>query len=211
MLKKISLRKKIILGIIFTLFLSLFLFWWFYVRVELCLYYNETVKENNIYFECNSLANCAYVSSYIWDGKDEHRDIVIPDKVNGKTVSRLGGFSGRGAPGPFRISFPDSYYLTKDGQQISYCMGENTLSDNDFEYDIKNVEFTLHIGKELNKIVVIDMDTYYPKERGANKVTFYHPVVYILCDKDNKTFYSKDGKLYYKSNDKLVEDFAYVN
>ena len=210
-MKRFSLKKKIALGILFVLFVSLFLFWWFYVRLELCLYYNETIKENNIYFECNSLANCAYVSSCIWDGKDEHRDIVIPDKVNGKTVSRLGGFSGRGAPGLFMISFPDSYYLKKDGQQISYCMEESTLSDNDFEYDIKSVAFTLHIGKELNKIVDIDMDTYYPKERGANKVTFYHPVVYVLCDKENKTFYSRDGKLYYKSNDKLVEDFAYAD
>lgn len=210
-MKRFSLKKKIALGILFVLFVSLFLFWWFYVRLELCLYYNETIKENNIYFECNSLANCAYVSSCVWDGKDEHRDIVIPDEVNGKTVSRLGGFSGRGAPGPFRILFPDSYYLKKDGQQISYCMEESTLSDNDFEYDIKSVAFTLHIGKELNKIVDIDMDTYYPKERGANKVTFYHPVVYVLCDKENKTFYSRDGKLYYKSNDKLVEDFAYTD
>ena len=210
-MNRFSLKKKIALGILFVLFVSLFLFWWFYVRLELCLYYNETIKENNIYFECNSLANCAYVSSCVWDGKDEHRDIVIPDEVNGKTVSRLGGFSGRGAPGPFMISFPDSYYLKKDGQQISYCMEESTLSDNDFEYDIKSVAFTLHIGKELNKIVDIDMDTYYPKERGANKVTFYHPVVYVLCDKENKTFYSKDGKLYYKSNDKLVEDFAYAD
>lgn len=210
-MKRFSLKKKIALGILFVLFVSLFLFWWFYVRLELCLYYNETIKENNIYFECNSLANCAYVSSCVWDGKDEHRDIVIPDEVNGKTVSRLGGFSGRGAPGPFMISFPDSYYLKKDGQQISYCMEESTLSDNDFEYDIKSVAFTLHIGKELNKIVDIDMDTYYPKERGANKVTFYHPVVYVLCDKENKTFYSRDGKLYYKSNDKLVEDFAYAD
>ncbi|WP_302625751.1 hypothetical protein [uncultured Eubacterium sp.] len=210
-MNRFSLKKKIALGILFVLFVSLFLFWWFYVRLELCLYYNETIKENNIYFECNSLANCAYVSSCIWDGKDEHRDIVIPDEVNGKTVSRLGGFSGRGAPGPFRILFPDSYYLKKDGQQISYCMEESTLSDNDFEYDIKSVAFTLHIGKELNKIVDIDMDTYYPKERGANKVTFYHPVVYVLCDKENKTFYSRDGKLYYKSNDKLVEDFAYTD
>ena len=210
-MNRFSLKKKIALGILFVLFVSLFLFWWFYVRLELCLYYNETIKENNIYFECNSLANCAYVSSCVWDGKDEHRDIVIPDEVNGKTVSRLGGFSGRGAPGPFRILFPDSYYLKKDGQQISYCMEESTLSDNDFEYDIKSVAFTLHIGKELNKIVDIDMDTYYPKERGANKVTFYHPVVYVLCDKENKTFYSRDGKLYYKSNDKLVEDFAYTD
>lgn len=210
-MKRFSLKKKIALGILFVLFVSLFLFWWFYVRLELCLYYNETIKENNIYFECNSLANCAYVSSCVWDGKDEHRDIVIPDEVNGKTVSRLGGFSGRGVPGPFMISFPHSYYLKKDGQQISYCMEESTLSDNDFEYDIKSVAFTLHIGKELNKIVDIDMDTYYPKERGANKVTFYHPVVYVLCDKENKTFYSRDGKLYYKSNDKLVEDFAYTD
>ena len=32
----------------------------------------------------------------------------------------------------------------------------------------------------------------------------------IICDEDNKTFYSKDGKLYYRQDDTLVDGFNYA-
>lgn len=38
----------------------------------------------------------------------------------------------------------------------------------------------------------------------------YCPRVSIICDEDNKTFYSKDGKLYYRQDDTLVDGFNYA-
>ena len=209
-MRKITLKKKVICGSIILILLALFLYWWFIIRIEICFNYNRSVMENNLYFTCNDLGNCAFVSSYQWDGTDEKKTITIPNEVGENKVTRLGGYSGRGCPEPFLISLTDDYRITIDGEKIYSFNSEDELDTWGFEYEIENVRFTLNIGKGINKVVNVDMSNYYPKENEKGKVILYHPVVYIECDEDNRTFYSKDGKLYYKSNDELVNDFAYA-
>ena len=78
-------------------------------------------------------------------------------------------------------------------------------------YSVENPVFTVNIGKNIDAIVNVDMDVYYPHINEDGSITFYHPVVNINCSKENKHFYSKDGKLYYKETDELVSDFAYAS
>ena len=41
-------------------------------------------------------------------------------------------------------------------------------------------------------------------------VKLYRVRYYFVCDEENKTFYSKEGKLYERRNDALVDMFCYV-
>ncbi|MCI9617695.1 MAG: hypothetical protein HFG31_06785 [Eubacterium sp.] len=209
-MKKISLKKKIVWGFIIVIFLAVFMYWWFVLRVELCLNYNRDVMENNLYFTCNDLGDCAYASTYQWDGKVEHKNITIPDEAGGNKVTRLGGFSGKGCPEPFVIELSDDAYGVWVEEEIHILKSEKLLEGYGVGYEVQDVKFTLNIGKKLNKIVKVDMSNYFPKETENGKIILYHPVVYIECDKDNRTFYSKDGKLYYKSNDEVIDDFDYA-
>ena len=77
-------------------------------------------------------------------------------------------------------------------------------------YTVKNVEFDLYIGKNIETIEFISMNDYYPHINEDNSITFYHPVVSVTCSEENKFFYSKDGKLYSESSDELITDFSYA-
>ena len=135
-------------------------------------------------------------------------EITIPDDYNGIPIKRVGGFSGIGVPSPFRIDLSQVYMNAPEGSELDmiWSYPDDELS---VAYTIENVVFQLHIGKNIEEIDFVFMDDYYPHIDEDGTVTFYHPVVYITCSEENTTFYSKDGKLYYKSTNALVEDFAY--
>ena len=67
--------------------------------------------------------------------------------------------------------------------------------------------FTLHLSKYIEKIYAVAGATEYTV--GGEK-TAYCPRVSIICDEDNKTFYSKDGRLYYRKDDALADGFNYA-
>ena len=68
-------------------------------------------------------------------------------------------------------------------------------------------DFTIHLSKYIEKIYARADATEYTVK---GEKTAYCPRVSIICDEDNKTFYSKDGKLYYRQDDTLVDGFNYA-
>ena len=63
--------------------------------------------------------------------------------------------------------------------------------------------------KNLKEVGNAELCDYFPKADNKGNITLYHPVLYVECSKENKHFYAKDGKLYYRENDKLVESLEY--
>ena len=49
------------------------------------------------------------------------------------------------------------------------------------------------------------------EEDEEKKYNVYVLTCYVTCDENNKIFYSKDGKLYFKKDDVLVEDIIYTD
>ena len=43
----------------------------------------------------------AFFADYNWDGTEQGKNIVLPEKYNGATITGLGGYTGRGYPSPF--------------------------------------------------------------------------------------------------------------
>jgi len=54
------------------------------------------------------------------------------------------------------------------------------------------------------------MEQYYPHINEDGSITFYHPVVYVICSENNTYFYSQNGKLYDKKTNELISAFAYA-
>ena len=171
-------------------------------------FYSYAGEYNGFGIDVNKLSNCCFVSGYTCTEYTEGMEITIPDDYNGIPIKRVGGFSGIGAPSPFRIDLSQVYMNAPEGSEFDmiWRYPDDELS---VAYTIENVVFQLHIGKNIEEIDFVFMDDYYPHIAEDGTVTFYHPVVYITCSEENTTFYSKDGKLYYKSTNALVEDFAY--
>ena len=171
-------------------------------------FYSYSGEYNGFGIAVNKLANCCFVSGYTCTEYTEGMEITIPDDYNGIPIKRVGGFSGIGAPSPFGIDLSQVYMNAPEGSEFDmiWRYPDDELS---VAYTIENVVFQLNIGKNIEEIDFVFMDDYYPHINEDGTVTFYHPVVYITCSEENTTFYSKDGKLYYKSTNALVEDFAY--
>jgi hypothetical protein len=171
-------------------------------------FYSYAGEYNGFGIDVNKLANCCFVSGYTCTEYTEGMEITIPDDYNGIPIKRVGGFSGIGAPSPFSIDLSQVYMNAPEGSEFDmiWRYPDDELS---VAYTIENVVFQLNIGKNIEEIDFVFMDDYYPHINEDGSITFYHPVVYITCSEENTTFYSKDGKLYYKSTNALVEDFAY--
>lgn len=151
----------------------------------------------------------AAVSYYTWDGDPEKTDIVIPEKYGKQKIKCLGGYFGRGLPSPFFIDCSSYLGIKSDvdemGESMTFSMDASMIEPST---RVIYTDFTIHLSKYIEKIYARADATEYTV--NGEKIA-YCPRVRIICDEDNKTFYSKDGKLYYRQDDTLADGFFYGN
>ncbi len=144
--------------------------------------------------------------SWKWSGDLEDTIIEIPDTDGDKTlIDRLGGPIGSNAPmTAFRIETNcDELYQGDDAPKYS------------FDVSFDTVTFTLKLGKNISSITSVHGNTnsqtnqYIAIENEDGSVTFYKVLFKAECSDENKTFYSKDGKLYLKKDDSLSTSLLY--
>lgn len=172
-------------------------------------FYDEAENTENPKIYVNDLLDKCFVGQYNCTEYTENMEIAIPDYWEGIPVTTFGGYLGKGLPTPFIIDLSDIYMNTEDNMVWSFDSINSKSVGTD--YEIKELEFVLKIGEHISEIRNVEMDYYYPHINDDGSITFYHPVVRIECAENNKHFYSKDGKLYDKKTDELIEDFAYKN
>ena len=129
--------------------------------------------------------------------------------LNGKQkIKCLGGYFGKGVPSPFFIDC-SSYLGIKSDVDETVGSLTTSMDPSMIEPGTKVVytDFTIHLSKYIEKIYARADATEYTVK--GEKIA-YCPRVSIICDEDNKTFYSKDGKLYYRQDDTLVDGFNYA-
>lgn len=195
----------------FALVLSLALCLSGCVATYLLSRYSESAEKDGFNIAFNSTARRCYVSYYTCREYAESYEITIPDEYDGMPIKQIGGYFGTGFPDPFSISLAELYMNAPEESEYFGTFHEDSINDIDIpdEYTVVNVVFKLNIGQNIEVIEYVDMDRYYPHINEDSSITFYHPVVEIACSEENKHFYSKDGKLYNKSNNELITDFAY--
>lgn len=177
--------------------------------------YEDTVSDMNIMYGSYFMSMSEYnpdgaaVSGYVWDGDPEKTDIVIPEKYGKQKIKCLGGYWGKGAPRRFYIDSDSHLGIKSDlderGDEMTQRMNPSMI-----EPDTKVIytDFTIYLSKYIENIFARAFGTVYTVD--GEKIA-YCPRVSIICDEDNKTFYSKDGKLYYRQDDTLVDGFNYAS
>lgn len=169
-------------------------------------YDNETVVSGVVLLR-NKLHKKSLAARCIWDGNTDNMEFTVPDEYCGYKVKCLGakgnpGFTGD--PGSFGVRMPniiDGYYMVNNYSSFPPMVSEA---------DITIFDFTVYIGNYVNEIEQINKESFYGygiKNVGTADVVenYYKIIIVYIVDSDNATFYSKDGDIYYKSNDQMIE------
>lgn len=156
--------------------------------------------------------NDAYLGAYYWDGTQEKTNIVVPEEYKGAPISSFGGYSGSGYPSAFGITLTDSAKekLCDKSDEWWYM---SDFTNNELG-ELQVVNFTVHISQNIEEIKELRLGGFIGCEYGEEGEEMYDIFVflcYVTCDENNKTFYAKDGKLYYKQDDKPVSDIYYYD
>ena len=156
-----------------------------------------------------SLKN-AYLGLYRWDGTDDGMCIMVPEYYNNIQIKGLGGYYGRGVPTSFGIAPTEEAknMLCPNATQWAYATHTPHIVANSVQY----LRFTVNISKYIQEIENVSVGGIIVAEyadKDETKYNIYILTCYVTCDEDNKTFYAKDGKLYFRKNNALVEGFIY--
>lgn len=173
-----------------------------------CRFYNGPTKElGKLTIRLDSEGKRAMAVEWNWSGDPEDTLIEIPDTDGDKVlIDRLGGPIGSNAPvTAFRVATNcDELYQGED------------VSKYDFDVSFDTVTFTLKLGKNISSITCVHGNTnsksnqYIAVKNDDGSVTFYNVLFRVECSDENKTFYSKDGKLYLKKDDSLDSSLRYA-
>ena len=151
----------------------------------------ETTQVEQQSYGVNTLTKKGFASTYHWSTTATEAEIVIPDTVDGYTVTKLGCYNGGGGS-PFAVSLngalPFSGTLPEDAQVEQYHL-------------------VIHIGEKLKEAELVVLDCYHKLMEDR----FVQILVSIECDEENPYFYSQDGKLYKRTDNALVDGFFYYS
>ncbi len=153
------------------------------------LNYSQTASEGPWEASLNTRDKDAFATFYTWDGTDEGLRIE-PGEIAGCTITRYGGFYGRGLPEPFYITIPDAEYVSK-----------NAIPD---DAEITDLEFTLVINAQITDIFCRNLAGYYQAQDENGNDKYYQIIVNVELDPNNKNFRLEDGKLYKQGEDSPV-------
>ncbi|MBE6644511.1 MAG: hypothetical protein E7612_03920 [Ruminococcaceae bacterium] len=176
-----------------------------------CLFYDyECNATDNFDIGYSKLLNQAFLSDYNWDGTEKGMNIVIPEEYKKIPVTAFGGYFGRGVPCSFGILLTDEAKELLSPNATGWYFTSNISTHEN--YEIKYLNFNVHISSNISEMEGLWLDRYIVAKHKNDTSTSYEiyvPLCNVTCDEDNKTFYAKDGKLYFKGNDQLVTDIMY--
>lgn len=175
-------------------------------------YKSEAVGEFGVGY--SKLFDDAFLGEAVWNGASNTVELVTPNEYEGIPITALGGYVGSGAPCPFGF-VPSEQALKKlcdgNGEWTRLAL-DDVSAFADKITSVKTFELRLHVGKNIERIELINLDdclVYELAEAETEKFEVFVLLLNVTCDEDNKVFYSEGGKLYYRSGGALVEGIAY--
>ena len=176
------------------------------------LYDIDTVDNFNVGYSTS--LNNAFLSSYIWDGTDETTNIVVPEKYEDIPITEFGGYYGRGVPCFFNISPTESAKEKLCDKSDEWFDMSDIRNDKNKIRNIRTINFNVHISKNIKKIENMSLGGFSCCEYNEDGKEYYDVFVLVCtvtCDDKNRSFYAKNGKLYFSENDTLVTDILYYD
>jgi hypothetical protein len=172
------------------------------------------------YVHVNGKTENIAITSFLWDGKKSTMDIQVPSHLAtaDSPVTQLGHARTENADYGYDLPFHISFEQMKSTHNLNYpsvvsWSGED-LSKR--ETWIRKLEFPTpeFIDLRFNVSLPASLtEIYKPMVRyaciqepdDASWAKVYLPKFYFTVDPANATFYSKEGKIYRKADDSLVE------
>lgn len=193
--------------------------------------FDQTGYHDGLAIHYGELSGYAFAGEYEIEEPCREITINVPDSYEGHPVKQLGGYFGMGVPTPFGVYFSyqhfyHSYYsFESDIIDISYNLPDESRWVSASDAVILPMTVTVNIGPNVSAIggpnapgtaPASDSDDRPLRGTGlymsidcADEKVFYIPAYYFNCSEENTTFYSKNGRLYFREDDRLVEYFAY--
>lgn len=178
-----------------------------------CSLFYDYTYENGVGIGYSKIEKSAFVADIGWKTGDSFT-IVLPNEYNGIPIKELGGYFGRGVPSPFRFMI-DINALFPDCDDC-YATDEKRLYDEPPAWwnnaEITNCDFVITLPSRLERIRYVSMDVFvavYNLEDGTVFVKIIRPTYYFYISGENAAFYTKDGKLYDKKTNALIDEFVY--
>lgn len=160
----------------------------------------NVVERDRVLFYLRRDGRDAFASAYQWDGSGDAIDYTIPDTVQGVKITAIGGLTGGLKKVPaagLAVNMPETY---RGAERAQYTMPVNA------------VEITLPVHIHIGRFVrSIEEDGSLPAPTGyfgyEKDVSSYiiTPVWTVTCDEGNETYYARDGRLYQRADDALVQ------
>ena len=155
--------------------------------------YSETASEGAWKASLYPEGKDAFATSFTWDGTEEGLRIE-PGEIAGCTITRYGGYFGRGLPEPFFLVIPDANYVNE--------------SEIPKDAEVTDLKFTLVVDEKITDIFCADITGFfYREEDGSQK--YYKIMIDVELDPDNRYFMMKEGRLYKKKGEALIEGLYY--
>ena len=161
-----------------------------------CTTYNEDEVVDGLDIHYSDVKQDAFIAKFSLNGSRDSMTIDIPDTFKGYEINSLGGFFGTGVPAYFTVD------TDNDGNKLGFS---KVIGYNEFDPDASYEEliFTLNLGANVTGIMADENSLL--RCRGDNGDIYYEVVYTVNCPEGNITFYSRDGRLYRKSDDELVD------
>ena len=169
--------------------------------VSLRIYPAENVVErDHVRFYLRRDGRDAFASAYQWDGIGDAIDYTIPDTVQGARVTAIGGLVGALKKVPscgLYVAMPETY---RGAERAQYTMPVHAVE--------VPLPVHIHIGRYVRSIEEdgsLPAPTgYFGYEKGVSSYILT-PVWTVTCDEGNETYYARDGRLYQRADDALVQ------
>ena len=199
-------NKRVIILALFSPFIAIAMIIFLNVAIR------SRIQQQGPYMMCRNFGGETFICHIEWDGNFDNMEFTVPDTFQGRKLTDLGGYYGRGGGYCFRVM--TNWQKRKGGYLIarnSWLTDEEiSLADTYSEY-----QFTVNLGKNIRKIIISDftgnwlLNTVPLGEKQGRGDVEYEIVArisyYFNVDPENKVFYSKDGVVYWKDSNRPVE------
>ena len=177
-------------------------------------YSGEETEDGRFFIGYSKVEKRAFVGMITVEADENGAIITVPDEYKGFPLTTLGGEIGRGYPCPFAIT------VDLPAEYNEYVQAQKTFSASYAGFDEtgdgwETIAVTVRLGVNVTKAQWVDGYASYTGifktlEDGTEiRDILYHAIMHFEVDEANKVFYADEGKLYFKSNSRLVEGIDY--
>ncbi len=165
-------------------------------------YAADTRVEEGVTFQLRADRLRAFAEKCPWDGTGETLTYRVPDRVGGAKVTALGGLlygtAFKKLPWGWGVEMPQTF---RGAQRNSFPAPEGT----------REVTLTvyLQLGRYVSSIENMGIpEAVYYCGGGTGESYVVRQRWVVSCDAENRTYYARDGRLYYRQGD-LPVAFCY--